>query len=101
MDAMSFYIGFIHGNDESGFGVSFPDLPGHITAGDTIDEAFVRGHQLIALLCKHWREDTGEDMPKGRRIWEIKQSLAGDDFLEGALAFAVSTENNLFGTEAK
>ncbi|MGL4636469.1 MAG: type II toxin-antitoxin system HicB family antitoxin [Beijerinckiaceae bacterium] len=93
---MGLYIGIIHGNDTDGYGVSFPDLPGHITAGDTIDEAFVKGHELISLLCRHWREDTGEAMPKGRPIWEIRQSFAGDDFMEDAIAFAVSTEHNPF-----
>jgi antitoxin HicB len=98
---MTVYIGLIHKDEDSSFGVSFPDLPGHVTAGDTLDEAFVRAHELIALLDRHWREDTGEDMPKARSYQEIKQALAGDDLLEAALVFAVSTERNPFPLAAE
>jgi predicted RNase H-like HicB family nuclease len=36
---MANYIALIHKGSESDFGVSFPDFPGCITAGKTIDEA--------------------------------------------------------------
>ena len=33
------YIALIHKEPNSDYGVSFPDLPGCVTAGTTIDEA--------------------------------------------------------------
>ena len=36
---MTNYIAIIHKDPKSDFGVSFPDFPGCITAGKTIDEA--------------------------------------------------------------
>jgi antitoxin HicB len=99
--AMTVYIGLIHKDDDSSFGVSFPDLPGHVTAGDTLDEAFIKAHELIALLGRHWRADTGEDMPKARSYLEIKQALLTSDILEDALVFAVSTERNPFPLAAE
>lgn len=38
------YVAFIHRDKEPGFGISFPDFPGCISAGDTIDEA-IKGHR--------------------------------------------------------
>ena len=44
------YIAFVHKEKGSSYGVSFPDLPGCISAGDTLDEAVanasedLRGH---------------------------------------------------------
>ncbi|MBL0942631.1 MAG: type II toxin-antitoxin system HicB family antitoxin, partial [Alphaproteobacteria bacterium] len=35
------YIALIHKDKNSDFGVSFPDFPGCITAGKTLDEARV------------------------------------------------------------
>jgi antitoxin HicB len=99
--AMTVYIGLIHKEDDSSFGVSFPDLPGHVTAGDTLDEAFVKAHELIALLHRHWREDTGEDMPQGREYQEIKAALKGSDLLDDALLVAVSTDHNPFKLAAE
>jgi predicted RNase H-like HicB family nuclease len=95
------YIGFIHKEPDSSFGVSFPDLPGHVTAGDTLDEAFAKAHELIALLSRHWLEDTGEDMPKARSYHEIKQALAEDDILEDAILFAISCEQNPYRLAAE
>jgi antitoxin HicB len=98
---MPAYIGLIHKEPDSSFGVQFPDLPGHVTAGDTLDEAFLRAHELIVLLARHWREDTGEDMPKPRRLQEIKAALAGDDILHDAIMIAVSTDNGVFRQAAE
>jgi antitoxin HicB len=98
---MPAYIGLIHKEPDSSYGVQFPDLPGHVTAGDTLDEAFLRAHELIALLARHWREDTGKDMPKPRRLQEIKAALAGEDILDDAIMIAVSTDNRVFRQAAE
>jgi predicted RNase H-like HicB family nuclease len=98
---MPAYIGLIHKEPDSSYGVQFPDLPGHVTAGDTLDEAFQRAHELIHQLARHWREDTGEDMPKPRRLQDITAALAGDDIFDDAIMIAVSTGNRVFQQAAE
>lgn len=40
MSATRHYIGLIHKDADSDFGVSFPDLQGVVTAGTTLDDAW-------------------------------------------------------------
>ncbi len=91
---MPAYIGLIHKEPDSSYGVQFPDLPGHVTAGDTLDEAFQRAHELIALLARHWREDTGETMPPPRSYAAIMASLADGDLAQDAIFIAVDTNTS-------
>ena len=37
------YVAFVHRDDKPGFGISFPDFPGCVSDGDTIDETIRRG----------------------------------------------------------
>ena len=41
---MRYYIALLHKDPKSDYGVSFPDLPGCITAGRTLDEARKNGY---------------------------------------------------------
>ncbi len=43
------YIGLIHKDPESDYGVSFPDFPGVATAGRTLDEARVMAEEALAF----------------------------------------------------
>lgn len=45
---MSRYIALIHKDAESEYGVSFPDLPGCVTAGATLDEARAMATEALA-----------------------------------------------------
>ena len=42
------YIALIHKDSDSDYGVSFPDLPGVISAGATLDEARQMGAEALA-----------------------------------------------------
>ena len=48
------YIAILHKDQDSDFGVSFPDFPGCITAGSTLDDAlrheFAEGAQAFFLV---------------------------------------------------
>ncbi|MEF2552529.1 type II toxin-antitoxin system HicB family antitoxin [Aurantimonas sp. A2-1-M11] len=46
---MSDYIAIIHKDGESDFGVSFPDFPGCVTAGRTLDEARAMAGEALGL----------------------------------------------------
>jgi HicB_like antitoxin of bacterial toxin-antitoxin system len=46
---MAHYMALIHNDVNSCYGVSFPDVPGVFTAGDTIDEAIRKAAEVWSL----------------------------------------------------
>jgi predicted RNase H-like HicB family nuclease len=60
---MRAYIALIHKDPGSDFGVSFPDLPGCVTAGETLDEARAMAAEALALHLEGLVED-GEAVPE-------------------------------------
>ena len=51
------YIGLVHKEPGSDYGVSFPDLPGCITAGSTLEEAREMAAEALALHLDGLEED--------------------------------------------
>lgn len=53
---MRYYIGIIHKDDESDFGISFPDFPGCVSAGADLSELAIMGSEAlrghIALMAE-------------------------------------------------
>ena len=64
------YVSFIH-RDEAGFGVSFPDFPGCLSVGATIDDAVRLGSEALAFHVEGL-VDSGEVIPPPRSIDAIK-----------------------------
>lgn len=81
------YIAYLHKDANSDFGVSFPDFPGCITAGKTLDEARRLAPEALALHIKGMVED-GEEIPAPSSLDE----LASDPNMKGAVAFLVNAE---------
>ena len=71
-----FYIALIHKDENSDFGVSFPDFPGCITAGETFDEAMAMAKEALGFHAEGMLED-GETLPKPRSFEEIKVDQSG------------------------
>ncbi|WP_298886432.1 type II toxin-antitoxin system HicB family antitoxin [uncultured Bradyrhizobium sp.] len=67
---MRHYIGLIHKDVDSDFGVSFPDLPGVVTAGATLDEARDMAEEALALHLEGMSED-GEAIPEPSSLEDI------------------------------
>ena len=67
---MRHYIALIHKEEGSDYGVSFPDLPGAITAGSTLDEARQMAAEALALHLEGIAED-GEALPEPSSLEEI------------------------------
>lgn len=67
---MRHYIGLIHKDPNSDFGVSFPDLPGLATAGATLDEARDMAEEALAFHLQGMIED-GEAIPEPSSLEEI------------------------------
>jgi predicted RNase H-like HicB family nuclease len=51
---MPHYIALIHKDTDSCYGVSFPDIPGVITGGDTIDEAMQQAAEVLQFAAEDW-----------------------------------------------
>ncbi len=64
------YIALIHKDAESDFGVSFPDLPGVISAGSTLDEAHQMAAEALALHLEGMEAD-GEAVPEPSSLEEV------------------------------
>src|SRR5678815_5349781 len=56
------FIGLIHKEADSDYGVSFPDFPGVVTAGATLDEARSLAEEALAFHLEGLAED-GEAIP--------------------------------------
>ncbi len=75
------YIALIHKELDSGYGVSFPDVPGVIAAADTLDEAIAEAAAVLAFAFEDW---PGEQ-PAPRSLEELRQ----DTDFQSAAADAV------------
>ena len=62
LDRMRTSIALLHKDPGSGFGVSFPDLPGCVTAGRTLEEARRMAVEALALHAEGMAED-GDALP--------------------------------------
>ena len=69
---MTHYIALIHKDADSCYGASFPDVPGVITAGDTLDEAIARAAEVLAFAAEDWQELTGSPFPSPRTLDELR-----------------------------
>lgn len=74
------YLALIRKEEDSSFGVEFPDLPGCVSAGDTVDEAVESAMEALDLHVRGMLED-GDPIPKPRAFGDILRELeaAGDD----------------------
>ena len=64
------YASFIH-RDDIGYGVSFPDFPGCVSVGDTVDDAVRLGSEALAFHVEGLLDD-GTPIPPPRSIDAIK-----------------------------
>ncbi len=81
------YIAYLHKRRGSDFGVSFPDLPGCITAGKTLEEAHRMAAEALALHIAGMVED-GEELPAPSTL----DALADDPARKDAVAFLVHVQ---------
>ncbi|TYR30756.1 HicB family protein [Mesorhizobium microcysteis] len=49
------YIALIHKEEGSGYGVSFPDVPGVTTVADTLDDAIHEAGIALAFAFEDWQ----------------------------------------------
>jgi predicted RNase H-like HicB family nuclease len=81
------YIAYLHKDRNSDFGVSFPDFPGCITAGKTLDEAHRMAAGALAFHIAGMVED-GDTIPAPSAL----DDLAADPARKDAVAFLVNVD---------
>jgi predicted RNase H-like HicB family nuclease len=69
---MAGYIALVHKDAGTSYGVSFPDVPGCISAGDTFEEAVANAAEALAGHLALMRAD-GDAVPPPRSFEELKQ----------------------------
>jgi predicted RNase H-like HicB family nuclease len=72
------YIALIHKEANSDYGVSFPDLPGVISAGETLDEARDMADEALALHLEGLATDGGAT-PEPSRLEDIMKGTQNRD----------------------
>ncbi|MBI4963789.1 MAG: type II toxin-antitoxin system HicB family antitoxin [Desulfomonile tiedjei] len=70
-------IALLRKEKDSDFGVDFPDFPGCITAGKTLDEANKRASEALKFHIKGMLED-GDPIPEPSSLDEIMADPAND-----------------------
>jgi predicted RNase H-like HicB family nuclease len=81
------YIAYLHKDAKSDYGVSFPDFPGCITAGSTLEEARRMAVEALSLHIAGMQED-GEEIPEPSTL----DDLQNDSAMKGAVAFLVDAK---------
>ena len=82
---MTSCIGLIRKDTDSDFGVDFPDFPGCISAGTTLDEARRMAQEALELHVGGMIED-GEALPVGSSL----ETIMADPENADAVAFVVT-----------
>ena len=80
-------VAIIHG-DRNGYSVSFPDLPGCISAGDTEQDALDNAVEAMAFHLDGLRED-GASIPVLRSIDQLRADPEFSDDFAGHAAIAL------------
>lgn len=93
---MTGYVALVHKDPGTSYGVSFPDIPGCISAGDTLDEALANAAEALAGHLALMRAD-GDLIPGPRSEYAIRVDPALADDLEGALMRVVEPAETVAG----
>lgn len=81
------YIALIHKDPDSCYGVSFPDLPGIITAADTLEEALAMGAEVLRFAFEDWEGER----PVPRSLDDLRGDPEfSEDFASAALVAAIA-----------
>lgn len=86
---MPHYIALIHKDTDSCYGVSFPDVPGVFTAGDTIDEAIRNAADVLTFAADDWTRVDGESFSRPRTIDQLRTDPSFREHAADAVVAAI------------
>ena len=76
------YVSFIH-REDGGYGISFSDFPGCVSAGDTVGATIRQGCEALAFHVAGLVED-GEPIPEPRSIAAVSADPSIESWRSGA-----------------
>lgn len=91
---MTRYIAYIRKDRDSDYGVEFPDLPGCISAGNTIEEAHAMGAEALAAYVESLMEE-GKPVPRASSLDDLKN----DRHRRDAVVSFIELDETLFKPE--
>ena len=86
---MATYIALLRKERDSDYGVDFPDFPGCITVGKTLEEAHKRAAEALRFHIKGMMED-GEPIPEPSSL----DGIMSDDANTSAVPFLVTVPDS-------
>jgi predicted RNase H-like HicB family nuclease len=95
---MSGYIALIHKDEGTSYGVSFPDVPGCVSAGDTFEEAVANAAQALAGHFAVMEAD-GEAIPVARTFEQLKRDPDFGEESNGAIVTMVTPRATMAAAE--
>jgi predicted RNase H-like HicB family nuclease len=88
---MSGYIALVHKDEGTSYGVSFPDVPGCISAGDTFEDAIENAAEALAGRLALMRAD-GDMIPSPRSFEEVRRDPSFADDAADAIVTVVQPQ---------
>ena len=88
---MATVVALIHG-EPGAYGIGFPDFPGAVSGGDTLDEALRRGRETLAVHVAAMIEE-GLPLPRLRDLDALAlDPIYAEDRADAVLVTAVSVD---------
>jgi predicted RNase H-like HicB family nuclease len=84
------YIALVHKDEGTSYGVSFPDVPGCISAGDTFEEAVANASEALAGHLALMSD--GDPLPVPRTFEELKRDPAFVDDSADAIVTIIAPQ---------
>lgn len=88
---MAHYIALIHKETDSGYGVSFPDVPGVVAVADTLDEALREAGVALGFAFEDWQGER----PTPRTLDALRKDADFLDWSSDAVVAAVAPAANV------
>jgi len=93
---MTHYVAIAEEEEGKAIGVWFPDLPGCVSAGDTLDEAMANAAEALELWSEAMLE-SGQNIPVPRSLTDLKKDpeVAGDlrEFMVALVPFPARAQH--------
>ena len=87
---MRYYIGVVHQEGDSSFGIHFPDVPGCFSAADKLDDLLANAGEALALFFEDEPLSEARSMDLVRSDEDVARDLEGGAFLLAVPFFRLS-----------
>jgi len=98
VSAMAGYIALVHKDEGTSYGVSFPDVPGCIAAGDTFEEAIANAAEALESHFALMKAD-GDAIPAPRTFEQLRRNPEFIDDSADAIVTMVTPRTEMAAAE--